>query len=375
MLLRHQPQGLTKETSRLTPTNPARRTFRVSSFLWRPRGCHPHPRQALAAAARSHDHDAVLSFADLKDATGGDCYVAELADAKIIGEAKLVATSADTVLGGVQFLYGTSDPLGHRLLKRGGLRLPQRLEGTVSLLAASNGDNYYHWLFDSLPRLWLLQRAGFRLEDVDWFILNQSRPAFQVQTLEKAGIARSKLRYTSKYRIVQCRRLLVPSMPGRLGYAAPWACRYLRELFLPKTPLVADRKIYISRQNAQGRKILNEADIVPILARHGFEIVHAERLNFDEQVRLFASARQVVAIHGAGMSNLVWCPPGTTVLELGSPTHHNECFSTIAANGGLAYDHLFLDQAPAGAGDQDPRFGNLIVKPDEFERKLEQMSR
>lgn len=359
---------------RLTYPSPARRAFPVSSLLWRPKGCHEHPHQALAAAARSHDHDAVLSFADLKDATGGDCYLAELADARIIGDAKLVATAADTVLGGVQFLYGTSAPHSHQLLKRVRLRLPQRLEGTASLLAASNGDNYYHWLFDSLPRLRLLQLAGYKLSDVDWFILNQSQPAFQVQTLEKAGIARSKLRYTSRYCIVHCRRLLVPSMPGRLGYAAPWACRYLRELFLPKTSPAADRKIYISRQNAQGRKILNEADIVPILTRHGFEIVHAERLNFDEQIRLFASARQVIAIHGAGMSNLVWCPSGTKVLELGSPMHHNECFSTIAANGGLSYDHLFLDQAPAGTGDRESRFGNLIVKPDELARKVEQMS-
>ena len=40
------------------------------------------------------------------------------------------------------------------------------------------------------------------------------------------------------------------------------------------------------------------------------------RMGLDDQVAAFAAASHVVAVHGAALANLVFCPPGAHVLEI-----------------------------------------------------------
>ena len=46
----------------------------------------------------------------------------------------------------------------------------------------------------------------------------------------------------------------------------------------------------------------------------GFETVYTEELSFAEQVRLFSETRCLVSIHGAGLTNLMFMPPGGHML-------------------------------------------------------------
>jgi capsular polysaccharide biosynthesis protein len=335
-----------------------------------PQGCRVAPRTHYEENPRDLRVDAVRRFIDLREPTDCECYVAHLTGGKVVGDARLVATAGDVVLGDLQFLYGAPDPAHHWQLRKRRLRWPRALPGKLAMLGASNGDNYYHWLFDSLPRLRLLELAGYPLDGFAGFVMNNASPDFQWQSLARAGIAADRLVRATKRSVLRCEQLVVPSMPGPRGFPAPWLCRYLRELLLPRNPPQATRRIYISRRHARGRKILNEDEMLPLLERQGFDIVHAERLSFDQQISLFASAEEVIAVHGAGLSNLVFAPPGARVLELRSPAHDNECFRTLATRGALRYDSLMLDEA-AGDRGTDGRFGNLVMNMDALRAKVE----
>jgi capsular polysaccharide biosynthesis protein len=346
---------------------------RLGDFYWKPQGCCPSLRTWHAGNARELRTNRVRRYVELGPGPDGDCYVAELTDAKVIGNAKLISTAANIVLGDVQFLYGAADAQNHWILAQRRLRAPRRLVGTAVVVAASNAENYYHWLFDSLPRLHLLRSAGHAFEEVDFFLLDDSARAFQIESLARIGIARERLWHCSKRRVTECSRLIVPSMPGPVGHPPRWVCDFLRRQFVRGQEEPPQRKVYISRQHARGRRILNESEMVPALGRHGYEIVHAERLTFAQQVELFASAGQVISMHGAGMSNIVFARPGARVLELGSRLHHNLLFRTLAANCDLRYEHLYLDAAP-GAEKDDTRFANVVVDGAQFARKLEAFS-
>jgi capsular polysaccharide biosynthesis protein len=76
----------------------------------------------------------------------------------------------------------------------------------------------------------------------------------------------------------------------------------------------------------------------------------------------------VIGVHGAGLSNVVWSEPGTKVLELRSPVHANECFSTIADHCGLDYATEVL--ALAHGSESGDRFANLVVEPASVERVI-----
>ncbi len=311
-----------------------------------------------------------MKFVEVAPDNGCRGFVAELRDAKVIGDMRLAATAVDVVLGDLQFLHGAADPARHWVLEQVRFRLPQKLRGTAMLLEASNGDNYYHWLFHSLPRLRLLELAGYAFNEVEHFLLKHDEFRFHTQSLDLLGIPAARRRRCAKRKILQVERLLATSMPGPVGEPPLWISQYLREKFLPQTDAVPLRKIYISRRLSQGRVIVNESQILPLLARHGYEIVFPERLMFREQVALFASAKKIIATHGAGLANLAFAPPGVGVLELCSPAHFNSIYRTIAAGCGLRHDQFQL--AAANPLEKDRRLANLVIDPEAFGRKLEQ---
>ena len=49
-------------------------------------------------------------------------------------------------------------------------------------------------------------------------------------------------------------------------------------------------------------------------------IFRGDSLSLPDTISLFGSARLVIGLHGAGMANMVYCPPGTHVLEIALPT-------------------------------------------------------
>jgi capsular polysaccharide biosynthesis protein len=66
----------------------------------------------------------------------------------------------------------------------------------------------------------------------------------------------------------------------------------------------------------QRRHISNEADLVEMLAHHGFEAIHPQTLTVRQQIELFAGAEAVIGSFGSGLTNLIFSPPGTLALEL-----------------------------------------------------------
>jgi len=55
-----------------------------------------------------------------------------------------------------------------------------------------------------------------------------------------------------------------------------------------------------------------------------------EELPIRDQIATVRNADVVVAEHGAGLSHIVFCRPGTVVVELASPYWRNPCFWLLA---------------------------------------------
>ena len=199
---------------------------------------------------------------------------------------------------------------------------PAWYDGRVAVLSTDGADIYYHWLFQLLPRFELMRRAGIRAESVDYFVVNDLTKRFQRDSMQALGIDASKIIESSKVPYLKARRLIVPSIALGGGCYPSWMCQFLRSTFL-KNPSVEStgtgRRIYISRGLATYRRVLNEEHVVQLLSQHGFEVIKSEGLSMWEQAEIMASCEAVVAPHGGGLSNLVFCRPGTKVIEIFSP--------------------------------------------------------
>jgi len=214
-----------------------------------------------------------------------------------------------------------------------------RSSETLGVLTFCGSGNYFHWMFDVLPRIDLLRRSG---RTIDRYIVNRIVAPYQSETLALLGIPEDKLIQAHDGLYLQARRLIVPSLVMSSVYPK-WACDFLRRELLANRSLTPDQagdRIYISRAKAGQRRILNEPELVGMLAVCGFRSVVLEDLPLERQIQLFAGAEAVVAPHGAGLANLVFCRPGTKVIELFPPNYVRIHYWLISNHVHLDYSYL-----------------------------------
>lgn len=217
------------------------------------------------------------------------------------------------------------------------LRRLRHLDATVLTLTTSWACNYFHWLFDVLPRLHMAEKVGI---DPQWLYV-PARHAFQRDTLRRLGYPANRIIDASRVAQIRATELIVPSLPGTPGVMPGWVCEFLRSRFLP-SPETGEsrRRIYVSREGASYRRVTNEAQLRERLMSRGFTIVEPGALPFADQVRLFEAAECVVAPHGAGLANLVFCKPGTPIIEILPSEQTNLCYWLLAGQVALAYHYV-----------------------------------
>ncbi|NET56918.1 MAG: tetratricopeptide repeat protein, partial [Symploca sp. SIO2E6] len=248
----------------------------------------------------------------------------------------------------------------HSVFSLGKLPPIQRVEGTVAILAGLLNDLYFHWMLDILPRIELLHQSGIEWGAIDYFLISSCLP-FQQETLQALGIPKTKILETAEYPHLQATRLVVPSFPGTVAWMPPWVCNFLRRTFLDKceagtlnrqqptgdksmeiqTPpkelfpsascllppaLQKIERLYISRQSVANRLVINEKEVISFLEQFGFTSVSLESMSVRQQAALLAQAQVVVAPHGSGLTNTVFCSPGTKVIEIFSPNYVYHCY-------------------------------------------------
>jgi capsular polysaccharide biosynthesis protein len=210
----------------------------------------------------------------------------------------------------------------------------------ISLLTGGGGNyNYYHWLFDSIPRVQLAIAAFGRLEDYNFVIPDDQLP-FQKETLRLLGIAPERQITSRLMPHIWAPRLVCTSHPNLEPSNMPaWIVNFLRQSFLPH----ASRKpvapyVYVSRGDSlNDRRLEKEAALLQELRLRGFQSYSLSKLTFAEQIKLFQCARVVVGVHGAGLANLAFSSTGCHVIEIFSPTYQPDMYRRICAINDLVY--------------------------------------
>lgn len=241
-----------------------------------------------------------------------------------------VITSDNYLLGDLSRDYPSKLPVcpqdnpgQHLIFKEVDLPPLERLDETVVILSGLSGNVYFHWMVDILPRIEILRQGGVNFEKIDKFVVNSYQQPFQRKTLEWLGIPEEKILESDRYPYIQAKELICPSFPGYLGWPSPWVIDFLRREFLGKIyQQIRENypdKIYISRSQSRYRKVFNEPEVIEVLQESGFVSVCLESLPLEEQISLFYHAKVVVSPHGSGLTNLIFCQPGTKIIELMSP--------------------------------------------------------
>lgn len=180
----------------------------------------------------------------------------------------------------------------------------------------SAGGNYYHWIHDTLTRL---HGVLERLPDDVAFIVPSGLSTFQLESLAALGVTPNRLVPFSGDEDWRLETLYFAPATTNSGSDRAEVDEWLRDRILTGLhirPAGGQRRIYLSRRAASSRRVTNENEVERLLGGYGFETCVAESLTFRDQVELFSQASVVVSTHGAGLTNSLFSPPGTTVVDV-----------------------------------------------------------
>jgi hypothetical protein len=195
---------------------------------------------------------------------------------------------------------------------------PKLVEGTVAVLSQFGANCYYHWMLELLPKLGLLQKSRIEYD----YLYVPLELDYMRQTLILLGVDLLKvIEPCYEYQYIQADELVVPSDTSACRYSSAFAIHFLRTKFIPLAKEKIDsnnfsKRVFISRNENAIRRIKNEEEVFKLFEPYGFVKYELENLSILEQVALFNNAEIIVGEHGAGLTNIVFCEPGSQVVEI-----------------------------------------------------------
>jgi capsular polysaccharide biosynthesis protein len=222
----------------------------------------------------------------------------------------------------------------NRILK---LNRPRRLRGRIlNLCTASGSSNYYHYVIEALGRCPLVTGAGFTWDDFDHILMPRYQTTMSAEIDQRIGLPLNRVIRIKRNEQFVCEILVQPSFPGVTTQIPPWVAPFFQTLF-PAEGAPARRRVFLSREGP--RKPTNLLAIETRLTALGFEKV--DPLQTSRLRELMGEASHVVGIHGAALTNLIFCRPGTRFLEI-MPTDVSSFgsrfyYHTLCASAGMSY--------------------------------------
>ncbi|MFA5930741.1 MAG: glycosyltransferase family 61 protein [archaeon] len=279
------------------------------------------------------------TFLKIAKHVSSERFVLVLKNARVALSECAIITADDELVEGIKPLFGH---IASGIFYEN--YLPVLVPKVGKVVVLSNSDNYFHWLFEIIPRILLIQKAGLK---PDYFVVGKDKK-FKLESLNKLGISLKKIIPADKNLHIRAEELIVPSMPIHTGSPTPIICKFLRKTFLSnydQKNYLKYKRVYIRRGNVKSRKVLNEVDVERLLLKNDFVSVTLDGLSIEEQAKIFSSAEIIVAAHGAALSNLVFCKKNTKVIEVFHPSYVNPCFWSLSNCVGLDYYYFLASQA------------------------------
>ena len=282
-------------------------------------------------------------------------FVGELRDCRLLGAYPLAVTDREefvmeaavrpTVL--VLNLLGSARELAANPSGLRDLRSDASLDVACPLFNYWS-SGYFHWTYESLIRLQGVERYREATGRTPTLVLGPDPPAWQRESLALLGYGAGDWVEWDR-RAATVDRLVVPSV-RRTSVLSPAAVEWLRERVtsrlradgsLPDPQDTPDR-VYVSRADADRRRVENEDAVVRALSEFGFERFVLSELSVPEQAALFAGAEVVVAPHGAGLTNLTFADDAA-VVELFRAGDVRGQYFQLAGIRGLEYHYRVAD--------------------------------
>ena len=206
------------------------------------------------------------------------------------------------------------------------------LDGQYCILAKTHsGGNYWHFTYNNLDVIWLLEQAGFHGK----YVIPNAK--FCSELLHLLDIPPERIITLPSFehnKVYVFEEIFYIALEGPYQmYSTPVlleAADYIKKK-LPVNPSLP-KKIYVKRV---GRRKLLGAD--KLIAEYGFTTIVPEEYSVLEQMTFFYNADIVFCVHGANSTNCLYMRKNTVFIEAFSSYWLNPCNMYSIAAGGIRY--------------------------------------
>ncbi len=231
-------------------------------------------------------------------------------------------------------------------------------------------DNYYHWVIDVLPRLIILKNEIKKEKLLNLLVPNYKKK-YQIESLNCfIDNKRTNFINLSKYKFMQFDKITLSSNNENFEYLNKNLLSYLKNKVLTearkklKSPKYKYEKIFISRADANlknKRNLKNNLEIENYLIKKGFNVLILSNYSFLEQALIFNNAKLVVGLHGAGLTNILFCKKRTKIIEI-TLDNWPKLFKKLSKCLNLSYKKI--------SANKYSNINNLVILPTSKIKKL-----
>ncbi len=185
----------------------------------------------------------------------------------------------------------------------------------IYVLGSNAGNNYYSNLLHFLPRIFFSKKTNLKLA-----IHRNSSNKYRnfIESILKS----LNIEFTFVFLDDDFYYFIDSDFPQFLNMNA--SIEILKNFFNPKTNVELSKKIYVTREDSNYRKIINEGDVVTLLRQKGYRVINPQLYEIEEQIEIFSNAEKIIAPHGSNLANIIFCKPGTEILEITPFFNDNE---------------------------------------------------
>lgn len=175
-------------------------------------------------------------------------------------------------------------------------------------------NNYWHLLRDFIPKLNILHKERRKMSSFNLLVnSNLTENYFKILKFFLKKLNLDNLRMIKlNYGFFKCNKVIVSARPT-MKYSVNFYDKFITNEPYRKNE---GKNYYISRYLASKRKIVNENEIIKMLEKYNYNIIYCENLTFEQQIKIFSNAKNIIAPQGAGLTNLFWSQKGINILEL-----------------------------------------------------------
>jgi len=292
--------------------------------------------------------------------------VSYIVDNKLLTEVSLQFRNDKLVNPGKNIVLWSNEGIT-RKVKKNNFKIFSALTG------GGGNNNYFHWIFDVLPRILLFKKYFRNIYKNFFFLIPNFNFKYQIETMKLLALE-EKVISNNNNKFLNSKELWCMNAPNFKGseHISKFIIFLLRKtflFFLKKNKKNKPKNIWISRDDSNSnlknyRKIINENELLKFLKEKNFKFICLSNFSFLKQIEFFYNAKIIIGLHGAGFSNLIFCKKNTKVIEI-KPKKAQNIYKNISKKIGLKYKSISIQPKNRAVG---RNYGILYVNIDELKK-------